>query len=444
MGASNSRLEEDKGLQLCRARKKFIKQALNGRCSLAAAHIDYIEELKIIGSALRRAVENDAHAESFAYPSRSTTPEPRAFAESTVSQLSASSRSLSQHVDATSNISPSPLTPVSTQYHSHHMKFRGTFSRKVEEKPSVPITVSVSSTTPPSTTPHSTEVPDLSSFETPDPTETAPWDYFGLFHPIDNQFSSHEGRGFDMGSENSDGTRHHRAEEEVPEIDDVEEKFSLDGLEEPQESEDEFDEPSSATLVRSFKNVNREKENIVDGDSFVTSSESKVEETKLSSSENVNKAKENLVNGDSPIMSSENIITEEKFVNVKKNNSPDLSPLRATSSSRFVHVGDVKITPMEHSHVEDKVVPKDFFQSMKDIEQLFVKASESGKEVPRMLEANKFHFRPVFSGRNSKFSPNPPESWTSDYKFLFVLCKGFLFELHLLFFFFFSFFQSNK
>ncbi|KAL0459051.1 UNVERIFIED_CONTAM: protein ALTERED PHOSPHATE STARVATION RESPONSE 1 [Sesamum latifolium] len=399
MGASNSRLEEDKGLQLCRARKKFIKQALNGRCSLAAAHIAYIEELKIVGAALRRFVETDAQVETAVYPSRSLTPEPRALTEKSVSQLSLSSRSLSQHVDATANMSPSPSTPISIKYQSHHMKFRGTFSRKVEEKPPVPVTVSVSSMTPPSTTPRSTEAPEASSFETPSiPPETPPWDYFGLFHPIDNHLSSQEGRGFDQGSENSDETRHLRVEEGVPEMEDVEDKFSSHGIEESQVSEDEFDEPSSATLVRSFKNVNRE--NVANGDSPLISSEPRISETKFAKFENVNEEKENLVSGDSPIRSSESVISEAKFVNGKKNNSPDLSPLR-TASSRFVQLNDVKITPIKQSEVEDKVVPKDFFSSMKDIEQLFVKASESGKEVPRMLEANKFHFRPVVPGRES-------------------------------------------
>ncbi|EYU46134.1 hypothetical protein ABFS82_04G070500 [Erythranthe guttata] len=366
MGASNSRLEEDKGLLLCRARKKFIKQALNGRCSLAAAHIAYIEELKIIGSALRRSVETDSHVESFVYPPRSQTPaEPHTLTEK--STLSSSSRSLSHNVDATSNISPSPSTPVSaTQYQSHYMKFKGSFSRKVEEKPSVPIAVSVSSVTPPSTTPRfSTEAPDESPSETPGPAEAAPppWDYFGLFHPIDNQ----EVRGFDLGSEKSD---HTAGNERVTEIEDVvEDKFSSD------ESEDEFDdEPSPATLVRSFKNV-------VNGDSS---------EIKPLSFENASNK--------SPARPSENGVFEKKFENEKKNKSPELSPLRATSS-RFMHLNDVKITPMEETQVEDTVAPKDFFSSMREIEQLFVKASDSGKEVPRMLEANKFHFRPVFPGR---------------------------------------------
>jgi hypothetical protein len=41
---------------------------------------------------------------------------------------------------------------------------------------------------------------------------------------------------------------------------------------------------------------------------------------------------------------------------------------------------------------------------MKDIEYLFTKASESGNEVPRMLEANKLHFRPLAPGKESMAS----------------------------------------
>ncbi|KAL2510961.1 hypothetical protein Adt_16561 [Abeliophyllum distichum] len=398
MGASNSRLEEDKGLQLCRERKKLIKQALNGRCSLAAAHIAYIEELKIVGTALRQFVEPDSQIESSIHISTSATPEPHALIERSISQFSFSSRSLSQHVDATVNKSPSPSPPITSRHQAHHMKFRGTFSKKVEEKPSVPVTVSVASTTPLSTTPRSTEGPEASSFETPSiPPETPPWDYFGLFHPMDNHFSSQEGGGFDQGSEYFGEIRELREEEGVPELEDVEEKFSSPGRVESHESEDEFDEPSTETLVRSFENVNRATENVVNNDAQIMPPDTVVLETKFGN-EQVNGAKENVMNGDSPIMSAESVVSETKFSNVKKNNSPDLSPLRATSS-RFVHLNDVKITPMKETEVGDAAAPKDFFSSMKDIEKLFDEASESGKEVPRMLEANKFHFRPIFPGK---------------------------------------------
>ncbi|CAA0833536.1 Protein of unknown function (DUF630 and DUF632 [Striga hermonthica] len=379
MGASNSRVEDDKGLQLCRARKKFIKQALNGRCSLAAAHIAYIDELTNIGTALKKFVEADAQSEPHPYPSRSPTPGPRALTEKSVSHLSSSSRSFSQSAEPTNvpNTPPALSTPPSSNYHAHHMRFRSPFSKKVEERPPEPVMVSVSSNTPPYGTPRSAGAPEPSSFGTPVRDETAPWDYFGLFQPVDDHFSSQE------------GLVNHKTEDEVPELEDsMNEKLSSSS------SEDEFDEPSSATLVRSFKNLNREKENGINGNSSTVVLESRALETKFSGFESGEEVKDD---GDSPARSAGNIEPEPNSANGVKKNSPDLSPLRA-ASSRFAYLNDVKMMQMEQSQVEEKVAPKDFVLSIKDIEQLFFKASESGKEVHRMLEANKFHFRPVFRG----------------------------------------------
>uniref|UniRef100_A0A5B6ZZN6 DUF632 domain-containing protein n=1 Tax=Davidia involucrata TaxID=16924 RepID=A0A5B6ZZN6_DAVIN len=368
MGASSSRIEEDKALQLCRERKKFVRQALDGRCSLAATHVSYIQSLKIIGTVLRRFVEPEAPIESSLYTSTSATPELLALTEKSLSQFSYSSPSLSQHVDATENLSPSPSPPTSGRYQANHMKFRGTLSRKVEEKPSVPVMGSVTSSgTPQNTTPRSTERPEMSPFEASSiPPGTPPWDYFGLFNPIDNHFSSQEVRGVNQGLENADDIRQLREEEGIPELEDEEEKVSFPGSEETQESEDEFDEPSTDTLVRSFENVNR--------------------------------ATDHLAASASPAMpSAESVASETEFVNGEKSNSPDLSPLRPPSSGVAVP-NDIKRILVKDGF-ENKVAPKDFFSSMKDIEYLFVKASESGREVPRMLEANKFHFRPIFPGK---------------------------------------------
>lgn len=285
------------------------------------------------------------------------------------------------------------------------MKFRGMFSKKVEEKPSVPVTLSVASTTP-----RSTEGPEASSFEIPSIPSETPWDYFGLFQPIVNHFSSQEGGGFDQGSEYFGEIRELREEEGDPELEDVKEKVSTPGRVESLESEDEFDDPSTETLVRSFENVNRATENFVNNDSPITPSGTAGSETKFGS-EQVHGTKENVMNGDSPIMSTESAVSETNVSNVKKNNSPYLSPLRATSS-RFLHLNDVKITPTKETELEDISAPKDFFMSMKDIEHLFDMASESGKEVPRMLEANKFHFRPIFPGKERNVSLLILSLWT--------------------------------
>ncbi|KAG6415221.1 hypothetical protein SASPL_122626 [Salvia splendens] len=355
MGASNSRLEEDKSLQLCRARKKFIKQALNGRCSLAAAHTAYIGELKIIGAALRRFVEPDhLQIESLVYPSITATPQLLALTDKSFNRLSSLSPSQSQDVDATDNLLPSPSPRVSSQYQAHPMKFTGTVSSKIEEKPPVPVVVSVDSTTPPGTTPHSTE--GLES----------PWDYFGLFHHVDNDYSVEGKRMFDQGSEDSDEIRHLRKEEGIPDLEDVRVSVSS---EETHGSEEEFDEPPIASLVRSFKNVNTGTEGVSNGQSAIS--------TESETTHHMNERKADVVNGSSANRHPEAVVSETNSVNGRKNNSPGLSLGSNDKETR----ADLR------GALEDKVVPKDFYSSIRDIEQLFVKASESGKEVSSYITA---------------------------------------------------------
>ncbi|XAR53663.1 hypothetical protein NMG60_11022300 [Bertholletia excelsa] len=369
MGASNSRIEEDKALQLCRERKKFVRQALDARCSLAASHVTYIQSLKIIGTDLRKFVESEAPTESSLYTSTSATPEPLVTLGKPISQFSFSSPSLSQHVDANENLSPSPSPPASGQYHANHMEFRGTFSRKVEQKPPTAATVSLtSSSTPQGDMLHSTGRPETLPTETPPiEHETPAWDYFGLFHSVDNHMSLHGERGFSQQLENADDIRQLREAEGIPELEDEEEKTSTPGWEYSQESEDEFDDPTPDTLVRSFENFNRAMD-------------------------------QGAGSASQAIPSTESVASEAEFLNGEKINSPDLSPLGESSPGVTIS-NDVKGKSEKQDDIENKVVPKDFITSMKDIEFLFIKASESGKEVPRMLEANKFHFRPIFLGK---------------------------------------------
>ncbi|KAM3303287.1 protein ROLLING AND ERECT LEAF 2 [Capsicum chacoense] len=408
MGTSNSKLEEVKALQLCRERKKFVRQALDGRCNLAATHIAYIESLKITGTALRRFAEPEGPIESSIYSSTSATPELLALTEKSLSRFSFSSRSISRHVDASENILPSPSPPTSSRYHANHMKFRGTFSRKVEEKPPVPVTVSVTPVTPQNSTPRSAERPEVSPFDIPSsPSETSPWDYFGLGHDIDNHLTSQNGR-----AENRNDNRHLGDEDGIPASEDEEEHYSSPGRGGSQVSDDEFDEPSAETLVRSFQNVNRTTDHASNsGSPDITSGRTVASEAKylngekskspdlFRSSQNVNRTPDQASNSGSP-----EITSARKYLNGEKSKSPDLSPLRAAPSIP-ADDNDMK-TPVKENDssvkendVENKIAPKDFFFSIKDIEYLFIKASESGQEVPRMLEANKFHFRPIFQGK---------------------------------------------
>ncbi|KAL9391040.1 hypothetical protein Peur_014960 [Populus x canadensis] len=371
MGASSSKIEEDKALQLCRERRKFVRQALDGRCSLAAAHVTYIQSLRSTGTALRKFVEPEVPIESSFYISTNATPEPPALTEKSLSHFSVSSPSLSHPVDAAENLSPSPSPPSSSQFQAHHMKFRGFSSKTIEEKPPVVVTGTVtSSSTPQNTTPRSTEKHETSQFDDSSvPSGTTQWDYFEPFQPIDHQFSFQDGMQLNHGFASADDFRQLRAEEGIPDLEDEGEKASFHEIAESEGSEDEFDDPPVDTLVRSFENLNRVHDHVAASASQITPSAS-------------------------------GAASDTELLNGKKGNSPGLLPLRTPSAAVSVSA-DRQKTPMKEDQSKNKVSPKDFFSSIKDIEYLFIKASDSGKEVPRMLEANKLHFRPVVPGKEN-------------------------------------------
>ncbi|CAN0923227.1 Protein ALTERED PHOSPHATE STARVATION RESPONSE 1 [Linum grandiflorum] len=368
MGANNSKVEEDKALQLCRARKKFVRQSLDGRCSLAATHVAYIQSLRSTGVALRKFVEPDLPTESSLYTSTSATPEPNLRTDKGFSHFSVSSPSLSHPGDAAENLSRSPTPPSSRRFQVNHMKFKGFSSRKVEEKPPVAViaTVSSSSSIPQDATPppKSTEKPEVSSSE---PSSGAPqWDYFQLFHPIDHEFTSQDGK-----EEHGDDITRLRDEEGVPELEDEEDKGSFHESDGYDDSEDGFDDdPPPEKLVRSYQNVNRVNDHVAPSAS--------------------------------PTLTSvQSVASEGELLNREKSNSPYLSPLLRTPSSAVDASAEKKKPSVKEDQNENKVARKDFFSSMRDIEYLFIRASESGREVPRMLEANKLHFRPLATAKDN-------------------------------------------
>lgn len=371
MGSSSSKMEDDKALQLCRERKKFVRQALDGRCSLAAAHVSYVQSLKNTGTALRKFTELP---EAPNVESSNATHEPT---------LALTDRTQSQHIDDAaeppqtfSPITPSPLS--SSKFHTNHMRLSSIYSKKIEEKPPVPVIATV--TTSSGVAHNGTGLmSETAGFDDPSlPAGTPQWDFFGLFHPIDHQFSFQEGKGMmphDMG--NVDDMQLLREEEGIPELEDDEEKASSHGREGSRDSEDEFDEePTAETLVQRFENLNRSANIHVQANGFPADTTKPLK-------------------GDSA--------SQVKLVNGEKGNSLNVSPSKTVPTVALLPPETNK--PMEkENQSENKVTPKNFFSSMKDIELLFIKASESGREVPRMLEANKFHFRPIFPAKESNLS----------------------------------------
>ncbi|KAI3834862.1 hypothetical protein MKW98_015975 [Papaver atlanticum] len=369
MGIASSRVEEDKALQLCQQRKKFVRQALDGRCSLAAAHVTYIQSLKNTGVALRKFIEPDTKAAPSLYSSTVATSEPPALTEKSLSQFSLSSPTVSQNVDAAETFSPYLSPHQNGQFQANYMKSGRSSSMLIEEKPPFSVTGNVRSATPQSVTPQyltpqyltprSGNEHDTSPFEAPELSpEAPPWDFFGL--PVDRRLSFENGQNYGLDNVDHVGQfREGKQDEEVSELEEETQRISFTRKLASQESEDEFDDLPVDNLVRSFKNLNRED----------TSSTSMLHTVP------------------SP--------REIKTLTEGKTDSPDLSPLKSTSSV-VTHTTHEKRTAEEGSGYANKLAPKDFVLIMREIESLFLRASECGTEVPRMLEANKFHFRAVF------------------------------------------------
>lgn len=65
MGVANSKTETCEPLRLCKERKKFMKQAIDSRYNLAAAHVVYIQSLHNLGIALGKLAETEVCFDSF-------------------------------------------------------------------------------------------------------------------------------------------------------------------------------------------------------------------------------------------------------------------------------------------------------------------------------------------------------------------------------------------
>lgn len=108
MGLTSSKLDKNEALRLCKARRKFIKQAIDSRYAFAAAHVSYIQSLKNIGIALRRYAEAEVLMESSLSTTSATelekTPSHSSYPSPSPSHLNDASDSPLQNEDS----SPSP------------------------------------------------------------------------------------------------------------------------------------------------------------------------------------------------------------------------------------------------------------------------------------------------------------------------------------------------
>ncbi|KAK8673800.1 hypothetical protein V6N13_112111 [Hibiscus sabdariffa] len=89
MGCGSSKADKNEALRLCKERRRFVKQAIDSRYALAAAHVSYIQSLRNIGVALRRFAEADVLIESSLSTEHDKTPSPSSYPSPSPSHLGA-------------------------------------------------------------------------------------------------------------------------------------------------------------------------------------------------------------------------------------------------------------------------------------------------------------------------------------------------------------------
>lgn len=140
MGCSTSKLDDEEAVQLCRDRKKFIKQAVEQRTRFASGHLAYVQSLKRVSAALREYIEGD-EPHDFLLDSFITPPFTPPTKKTSPGFISISPKSF-----------PPPRiqsdTPRST-LKVNYLRSGGNPAVSVEERPQSPETVRVEAYSPP-------------------------------------------------------------------------------------------------------------------------------------------------------------------------------------------------------------------------------------------------------------------------------------------------------
>ncbi|KAJ6331761.1 hypothetical protein OIU76_010193 [Salix suchowensis] len=137
MGCTTSKLDEEEAVQLCKDRKRYIKQAVEQRTRFASGHLAYIQSLKRLMAALRDYVEGDEPRE-FLLDSFITPP------FTPVKKTSPGFISISPKSFSTTPIQSGPTSTLKVNY----LRSGGNRAVSVEERPQSPETFRVESYSP--------------------------------------------------------------------------------------------------------------------------------------------------------------------------------------------------------------------------------------------------------------------------------------------------------
>ncbi|CAA7048803.1 unnamed protein product [Microthlaspi erraticum] len=221
MGCSQSKFGDDEAVQICKDRRRFIKQAVEHRTNFASAHIAYIQSLRKVSDALREYIEGDEPHEFLL--DTFVTPVKRTSSSGGFIVLSSPSSKMIQ-------------SKGDSEMEVNYLMASGSRPVLVEEKPPTsPETLHVETYGADSFFGMNMK-PELNSIPPPSP-QNSQWDFFW------NPFSSLDsyGYGYDNRSGMEDETkrlRRVREEEGIPDLEedeyvrfeDMKERYDLDGV----------------------------------------------------------------------------------------------------------------------------------------------------------------------------------------------------------------------
>lgn len=137
MGCSTSKLDDEEAVQLCKDRKRFIKQAVEQRTKFASGHLAYIQSLRRVSAALREYVDGDEPRE-FLLDSFITPP------FTPIKKTSPGFVSISPGSFSQSSLQSRPNSTLKVNY----LRSGGNQAVAVEERPQSPETVRIEAYSP--------------------------------------------------------------------------------------------------------------------------------------------------------------------------------------------------------------------------------------------------------------------------------------------------------
>lgn len=331
MGITNSKSDKNAALCLCRERKRFIKQAIDSRYALAASHVSYINSLRNIGIALRRYAEAEVVIES-----------PLSTSDKTPSHSSYPSPSPSPKISGSPMHNERPVSPPGAATLSY-MRSGGSAAVTMRFNPVSTSYVDEDIPLPP---------PPPPMLEA-----DSSWDYFDPIDAEESESFRFVGNSeVDVNCDDIKGWRQMRSEEANPSVVGTRGRWAKGGL----HGNIELHEGTMMLEQRSSE---------VSGNSGTQNGSVEHNANPLNSG-----------GGDGSLQTGDG---EARQLVVRRRNANEASKREKSMSEKDLCA--------EREDPSEFIThrAKDFLSSIKDIENRFFRASESGREVSRMLESNK-------------------------------------------------------